>query len=263
MRRAGIGWQNLLESATLSAGSYETALPLNNIKTRELADVARTTNDDAASTKLIADHGSAKYRRAAAFKFHNCSSAATVTWSLGTTSGGSDVATLTQNCWQITPTTYSGRRNEVILVLPQRYSARYDLFEFTDTSNPDGYMEVAYGYVCDLFVPTWGIDRDSASSGIGDQSGLVRMRSGIPAFDAQRKYRTEAFTFPALIDDEGDTVHEMLHVCGTSEPVLYIPDMSSPARVQRYGFIGSIEELRGLQNPFNGGRSMAFQVTEW
>jgi hypothetical protein len=259
----GIGWINLAESATLSAGAWSTALPLSNAKTRELADVARTTNDDAASTQLIVDHGSAKYRRAAAFKWHNCSSAATVTWSLGTTSGGNDVATLTQNCWQITPTEYSGRRNEVILVLPQRYEARYDLFEFTDTLNPDGYLEIAYAYICDLFVPTYGIERDGYSSGIVDRSGVVRARAGQPWIDAQRKLRTETFRFPALVNGEGDTMHELMHVCGVSEPVLWIPDTGSPATNQRYGFIGSMDEVSGLENPFYAGRGKAFRITEW
>lgn len=259
--QGGIGNINLLESATLSAGSWSTDLPLNNMKTRELADVARTTNDDASSTKFIADYGSAVSRRAAAFKFHNASSAATVTWSLGTSSGGSQTATLTKNVWQITPTTYSGRRNDVILILPQSYSSRYDMFEYTDTSNPDSYMEFAYGFVCDLFVPTYGIGR-ATSPGIVDRSGVTRARSGVPWVDAQRKLRSEAINFPALADGEGDTMHELLLVAGTSEPVLYIPDVGNHAYSQRYGGIGLLEELRGLESPFPRGRGTSFRWTE-
>lgn len=260
---SGIGSVNLLETATLSGGSWSSDLPRNNMKTRELADVARTTNDDAASTKFIVDHGSDVSRRAAAFKFHNASSAATLTWSVGTTSGGNEVATVTKNCWQMTPSTYSGRRHEVIIWLPQSYSARYDLFEFADPSNPDGYLEIAYAFVCDLFIPTYGMERSGASASVIDRSGVARARSGVPWIDAQRKVRSESVNFPALVDSEGDTMHELMLVCGTSEPVLYIPKLSDPAYTQRYGFIGSIEELRGLDNPFPRGRGTSLRITEW
>lgn len=260
---AGLGHINLVEAATLAGGDWETALPITNAATRDLAEVARSSDALEASTQFTIDHGSAKTRRALALKFHNLSSAASITWSLGSTPGGSEVATLTADAWQFTPTSFDGRRNEIILILPAAYSARYDLVEISDTGNADGYVEIGYVYTCNLFVPRYGLERAGTSSAIVDRSVVERYRSGVPWVDAQRKVRAQTVRFPALVADEGDTMHEIMRVAGVSEPVLYVPDVTDAAASQRYGFVGSIDELTPLENPFFRGQGAAFRLTEW
>src|SRR5690606_4031646 len=47
------------DSATLSGGSYETGLPLSNLKMAELYETARTTDATTDSTKFVIDFGEA------------------------------------------------------------------------------------------------------------------------------------------------------------------------------------------------------------
>src|SRR5262245_42530055 len=78
-----IGWPiwsdvGPLGSPTLSGGSWLVALPLTNLQDRRLARVARSTNDDAASTQFDVDLTVARSIRVISLVNHNLSLAATV-----------------------------------------------------------------------------------------------------------------------------------------------------------------------------------------
>ena len=67
---------NRADAGTLSGGSWEATLPLTNLQTRWLSDVARSTDAALASTKFVCDQGSAKRVRAVYLGGHNLSLAA-------------------------------------------------------------------------------------------------------------------------------------------------------------------------------------------
>ena len=50
-----IGYPNYAKGATYTGGSYVGSLPVTNLGTRELAQVARTTNTNVSSTKFYVD----------------------------------------------------------------------------------------------------------------------------------------------------------------------------------------------------------------
>lgn len=78
MGRMGIGYPNRIDAATLSGGSWEASLPRDNLKTRYLSQVARSTDDALASTKFTADLGSDRVIRSVGLMSHNLSLAALV-----------------------------------------------------------------------------------------------------------------------------------------------------------------------------------------
>lgn len=83
MSRTLFGWPlysdvGVTYSPVLSGGSWLTALPLSNLQNRELAKVARSSNDDLTSTIIKADLGVARAVRVVAGVKHNLSSAAKV-----------------------------------------------------------------------------------------------------------------------------------------------------------------------------------------
>lgn len=79
MGRIMFCYPNRADDATLSGGSYETALPLTNGQGLELYEVARATDDAVASTQFAADLGASTYPiRLLALMAHNISLAGKV-----------------------------------------------------------------------------------------------------------------------------------------------------------------------------------------
>lgn len=69
-------WPNRADQATLSLGSWEATLPLNNLKNRVIAKKARTTNAAEANTKFNAALDKARSVYAVALAGHNLSASA-------------------------------------------------------------------------------------------------------------------------------------------------------------------------------------------
>lgn len=262
MSNIALGHPNLLKAGdTIGGGSWATAFPSGNAASDDFSAPARSLNALAASTILTRDHGSAVSQRALVLAWHNLSSAAALTWKLGTTAGASDVASLTLNAWQITPVVRSGRRHQAVMVLQRSYSARYSTLEIVDTANTDGYVEVGQMWIGDLIVTTYG-----AQYGLRheqqDLSANQRSDGGTLWSTERRVLRGASFVLPNLLEDEGDTMHEMQRVAGTTKRVLYVPDLSSPAKQQRYGGIGTLAELSALEYPYYRAASLALRWTE-
>lgn len=76
MGRALFGFPNRADDGTLSGGSWETSLPLANLQTRYLSQVARSTDDAKASTQFENDLGANYPIRALGVFGHNLSLAA-------------------------------------------------------------------------------------------------------------------------------------------------------------------------------------------
>lgn len=262
MANVGLFWNNAADIATITGGSWSASFPAANVGIRSYADVARSTDDATASTKLILDHGAARSVRALAIVAHNLSSAAQIRWSRGTTSGGSDVyAGGWVNAWAFAPTTYDGTRHAAMRVLSADTSARYDLIEIDDTANPDGYVQIGRVFLGTGVVPTINAQYGLHDS-LRDLSATDRSDSGALWVTARRTLRTVSFLLPRLTIAEGDECHEMMRVCGTAQEVLYLPSCDNTAHMQRYGFLGTLDEMSPLEYAAYRARSIGFRLTE-
>lgn len=259
----GLCVTNHVPDATLSGGDWLVAAGRDYLKTRDPAYTARSSDALAASTKVIVDHGSAKSARVMKIIWHNASSAATVTWSRGTSSGGSEVATSgSVDAWRFTPRRYDGRDHEIVIVLSAASSARYDLIEIVDTANPDGYFEAAQLWIGPVdFTPTY-----NAAYGLKDRqitySGKERSPAGMLWTNQQRSVRGVSFALEALTLSAGEDLHELARYVGTTEQVGYLPDLSDHAALQRYGFTGTLDEMSDLDYPYHRRRSMPLRMTQ-
>lgn len=260
----GIGYPGLVVSTTnFSAGSWLAGLPLTNLRNLDLAKVARSTDATSANTKFTADHGSAKTARALCLVGTNLSSAATIRWKRGTSSGGSEVSDSgALNAWVITPLVYNGKRHNMIIVMSSANSARYDTIEIVDTSNSDGYVEIGFCWISDLFVPAI-----NASYGLKDQlidhGSIERSESGAVWATTRRKFKSTSFVLEWLTQTEADTLHELERVAGTTDPIIYIPDLTDRAMQQRYGGMGLLGELSAIDYPFVNNRSLPLKWVEY
>lgn len=245
MANLGIGGQNLLALSTpaLAGGSWLTALPLANLLTRSRADVARSTNALTTSTKFTIDWGSAKAARAAAILWHNASAAAQWRWARGSTLSGNDVDDSGfVDAWRFTPLSRDGTVYMMVIVRPSQTSARYELFEFSDTGNPAGYLEAARPWIGSVYVPTVNAEFGLQSK-LQDLSTKERTEGGTVVAIKRSVLQGETFALRSLPPDEALTLRQTMSWAGTTEEVLYVPDVSDPATQQADGFVGTFDEL--------------------
>lgn len=71
-----LAYQNRIDSATLTQGSYSASMPRDNLKHSNVSKFARTSNAAIGSTRVLADLGALYTLRAAALVNHNLSTSA-------------------------------------------------------------------------------------------------------------------------------------------------------------------------------------------
>lgn len=268
----GLFFPNRATAKTVTLGSWLAGLPASNVSTPDITEVARSTNDATASTKFCVDLGAAFALRAFALVNHNLSAAAQWRILLGTTAGGSEVYAGTLADWLsatfdatmaalgMQDTEYLRDGTPAIIVLPTVQSARYVTVEITDTSNPDNYVQVGRFFAGGGFVPSYNATQ--LRDGWIDLSTQDRSESGGLWVTARRRLRRVQLVLEGLSLDEGDTLHEMQRVLGTIDEVLYVPNLSNLAQSQRYGMLGTIEEMSELDYPFFRGRRLPLVITQ-
>lgn len=275
-----LAYPNRIDAATLTGGSWAAALPLNNLKTSQITQVARTSDDALASTKFSADLGTARSLRAFALVNHNLSQSALWKVKLGTTSGGAELLdTGWVSVWQMAFDTdllmwespswwigigsdeYLGHPFAAIQCLTDWYEARYVTIEIDDTTNPAGYVQIGRAMIAGGVMPTvnaaYGL-RDSWK----DYSSMQRAESGAAWPIARRRARSVEFVLEWLSLIEAATLHEMQRMLGTVGEVLYVFDSTDAEATQRYGFLGRLRELSPIEYPFPRYKKMPFAIDE-
>lgn len=254
---------NLTPAATLSGGSWLSDLPLNNLKTSELAARARSSTDSTADTKILIDHGSAVAVRVIWLAAHNLSSAAQMRVLRGTSSGGSQVYSGTlADVWHITPPAYDGETYGAFIVLPTNAAARYTTIEISDTTNAAGYVEIGQLLVFDVLTFTRG-PSVGLQHGLRDLSTVAEAESGAPWVTERRKQRAVSMVLDVIEDDETDALQDIRQTIGTHGQTVYLPSLTSAAQTQRYGFVGRMAELSPIDYPYSRYRTLPIRLTEW
>lgn len=254
---------NLVPAATLSGGGWVSGLPLANLKTGELAARARSTSAATVNTQFIMDHGSALAARVVWLSAHNLSPAAQLRLSRGTSSGGNQVyAGGWVNAWQVTPLVQSGEIYGAFIVMPAANSARYTTVEISDTANPAGYVEIGQAIAGDVLAfrigPSVGLQH-----GLRDLSTAAEAESGAYWPTERRKPRSVAMTLEALEEAEANTLQDVRVAIGTHGQCLYLPSLTDHAQLQRYGFVGHLQELGAIEYPYQRHRTLPIKLTEW
>jgi hypothetical protein len=274
-----IGFPNRIDVATLSGGSWEPLLPLQNLQTRAIAQVARTTNDTASSSVIVADNTTARNFRIFALINHNLSQSATWRVKLGTSSGGAQVYdTGVKQVWNmdftdILPWESTGWWTGVaeddfirtpyvaIVALPDVYTARYWEISITDESNDDGYIQIGR-----IFAgPAFQAEND-ASSGMPcrwvDLSETTRSESGALWGVSRPAYRMSDMLFPVLTADEGKWLHDIQRQARTTQEVMFCPFPGDDDLNQHYSFLGRLREMTAIEFPYAGYNSAPLTIEE-
>lgn len=280
MGKLYLGWPNRAgDGATVSGGDWLAGLPLANLLTRELTEIARS--DGLADTVIDFDFGTSRTLRSFALCNHNLARTATWRIQLGTTAGAADVfdsgdlaAWLIdfdtgvrdwedENWW---PGNYDddsvGHPFAAIYLAPAEVSARYMRITIDDEFNPKGYVQLGR-----VFAGAGISPRHNMSYGMGDSwetlSQVETTPGGTDFFDERRAYRVTQFTIDH-IDQQADfsSFYEMQRRLGITGEVLYIPSDSDMTATQLTGFVGRFRKLSPIEYPYYNSRKQAFEIKE-
>jgi len=277
-----IGYQNRIDVATFAAyGSWSAALPLTNIKNRQLGKKARSTNAVNASTKLRFSLDQSRIIGSVAIVSHNLTSLATWRYKAYSDSGYTvlvyDSGII--DAWPLMPFgTYEWEDSRFwdlqlsaeevalftksIVYVPSAIAdAQYYQIEFFDSTNTDGYVELGRIFVGSIYQPTLNMNLGAS---IGDETTTVidTAISGAEYFDRRTSSRVARFTLDHLDYAESIINGDIIKISGTDAEVLYIYDDSTALNLNRRAFLGRLQTLSPIQQPYNTRFQTTYEIKE-
>lgn len=238
---------------SLGGGDYEASLPITNLLTNDLSQVARTTSvalvDTLAQVTLDANYyakaivlGPGNFTPLMKYRIRTYSDAfTTIKYDSGwrySEAGQVDapIEWGEPNFWLRGNT---GRTN-LIHVFDQPELARYWQIEIDDTTNADGYLNIGR-----LFMPMgW---QPSLNYSVGGSQGWTnnaisqQMLGGGEVVRNLPRQRTFACQFDFLTEAEATLeMHRVMEAVGYSKPVFLIPNPSESANMHRKSFFARI-----------------------
>jgi hypothetical protein len=247
-------------AATLSEGSWLAGLPLNNLKDRQLATVARSSDDAEASTKFKADLGSAIAIRTISLYKHNLSDSAQVRV---TGSNNSDMsAPVYSGSWVTVPAALTAYQKVYTVILTADTTARYWRIEISDTSNPSGYVELSRCVIAPAWVPTIGMSYGSNIAPSTDTT-VERSLGGVDYFDRREPRRTSRFTLDSLLLAEAMATLDMQMDLGIDGEFLFVYEATDTGRtLMRRSWLATLRQLSAIEHPAYDRHTVAYEVKE-
>jgi len=232
--KAIIGFPDYGDTVTYSGGSYEADFPATNAGNPRMALVARTTDATLASTKITGTLASVQNITLAALQSPNISSTARIRWVLkdgsGVTLADSGFVDVFNERFAVETLDYEDERfwdgklsQDALSFGRPPFLIRFDAqglaktfeVEIDDTSNPDGYVDIAYITVANErqleFNPApgaqYGFDgsRTRVRTAIGGAESFDRRAKAMVFRGTVRTFsRSEALDFRLELDRQMD-----------------------------------------------------------
>lgn len=267
-------YPNLARTASVTGGSWLASLPVLNVRTQYLTEVARSTDHATSSTIIRHDLGSSKAIQAFALAYVYATDTCLWRIKVGTSAGAGDVLTTSWlNLWERGLETsltaigaqdtsaYYLRRFHPVYVHSTMLNARYVTIEIDDSAGAYSYVDVGRTFISGGYFPAV-----NASYGLKDSwtdlSTKTRAESGTQWATVRRRIRSTSFVLEQRTLADAEILHDLQRFVGTVEDVLYVPDISDMRYSQRYGFIGNLQELSPIEYPFFNRRSVPFAIEE-
>ncbi|MFN3858106.1 MAG: hypothetical protein ACK4RV_10170 [Caulobacter sp.] len=279
-----LAYGNLADLATLSGGSWQASLPLDNIKDRRLGRVARTTSAASGNSKFDADFGANRLFRVIALVGHNISVDGQYRIRLGADptfastvhdSGWADVWPIVYPFGQVpwgSPNWWSGRFTEdqidaypkvLVHILSAALNAQYMRVEIDDEGNEAAFVQVGRLFAADGWQPEYNASYEGASLGWIDRTYVQEALSGAEVFDARTMPRKVRVEFPVMPQDEAMAqAFEIQRAMGTSGEVLFVWDPDDTVHAVRRQIFGRLRTLSDIENPGPDRWRAPFEIKE-
>lgn len=239
-----------------SVGSWLAARPASNVLDERLHHVARSTNDDAASTKIEIDLGVARAVRVIAIYLPNISkSGATVRIYASDTANDFSGAELIYDSTALAahPSGIDAEECEGYKVWFRHITAavetaRYWLIEIVDTSNADGYVDVGQIMICGgLQLTNVGIV-PGAKAGFDDDTKRYRTEGGPNLYKEGTRPRTFDGVFTEALEAEVyDYIHRMQKRGGISRRFFWVENPDDTTRYWQKDFRATFRQLSPVE----------------
>ena len=261
-----IGFPNRIDDSTLSNGTWQSTLGLANLKNRILGKVARSTAATLASTKLDIDLSTAQTIRIVSAINHNLTINALARVRGSTVS---DFATNVYDTGWVSAWSYAysaeqreGFTAAFVHILSADTSARYWRVEFDDTANPDGYVQIGRVFIGPSWSPAINISFGAELSW-NTSTDVQQSASGVEYFYRRAPYRIQNVKMDFLTVDEGmSNAFEIQRLAGIDAEVFWIYDPDDTVHALRRQFLGRLQTLNPIIDPYFGFTSTSFSIKE-
>lgn len=262
--------------ATLSGGSFETALPLDNLLDPDLKLPARTSDVTLASTKFNVAFDATYYSRAVVIGPANL----TPLFKYRIRTYTDAFTTVDVDTGWVQPATSQGDpgsfrwgeddywlRNDhlggyLIHVFPDLVPARYWSIEIDDQDNPDGFLNLGRLFMPLGWQPSLNYEY-GATFGLRNNTLVSNTLSGGKKFWRRVNPRTMRVSFPLLPESEGfGQAYRFMQRVGFDAPVFVIPDPDDATTINSRSFFGTLTENDGLTQAVVGRVGFGFQIEE-
>ena len=284
-------YPNRCDTGSYGGGAWVEALPLDNLKTRPFAQVARSVGLAIENTTFTIDFGRSWPIRLFAFLAHNFTVSARIKIEAsnaddfsthildktfdahGALAGGDwDINALeweNDNYWlgSYTAEDTQGQTPISVQLFPQNIVARYWRVTIFDPSNDAGFVQIGRLFLGDAFLqPTYNPPYGS-DLGYEDATGIDTALSGAEFFDPREPVRVMRFQLQYLNDVEGYAkaleltrragVWKEIFVIGDPDDVLYASQRNFPARMRQLNPLEAV--MYGYDTDYH---SMAVELKE-
>lgn len=248
-----VSYLNRADAATLSGGSWAATLPLANLQQPRLSKLARSTSASASHTKFDVDLGATPLTvRLVGLMRHNLTQDATYRITAGASPGATTVDTGWQAAWPAIyglldrefehPEWFSGRISaaeaalypiKLLVDLGAQVLHRYWRVEISDTSNPDGAVQLGRLWMGPIWQPGINYDWGPAFTW-QSRDRAVEARSGARFVETLPGRRVLRLSLHELTDQEAwGRIAELMRALGTEGELVAIPDPDDAGNAHR------------------------------
>lgn len=284
MSNALIAFNNLVGSAALSGGSYYASLPLANLKTRRMKEVARSVDLSLTSTQMLADLGPNSPVQLVGLVGHNFSLSARyrIRGSNDVTFATSDFDSGWKDVW---PTVYasmsvpwqsanwfSGKYTDfsrqgftwnITEFLPRLMGERYWLFEIDDHVRTDvSYVQFGRAIFMTGYQPVVNMS-PGADMGWNPNTDVQQAMSGAEYFQRRAAYRSATFSTDYMLDDEAfGSAFDIERIVGIDGELYFMRDPQDTLHAPRTQFLGRLSKTNSVKMSSYLLRGKAWDVKE-
>jgi hypothetical protein len=248
-----LGYANQVDDAPVSGGSWETAYPLTNIKTRYLYQRARSTSALATSSTMVIDTGENQNIGVVALIRTNLTTNATVR-----IYGYTDVG-LTALAYDSTALAVYDGDEWAHHFTPT--AARYFKIVISNPGNPDGYIELGRVFIGWKFEPEvctdWGM-----SIGVESKTAVLEALAGPEYFDSRPNRRIVTGQWSWLTQAEAHGVYLSILREQDVEKEVYLMMDTDTAYKDQVWFLGRFRSLSAVEWPYLDRHSAGFEIGE-
>lgn len=270
-------------TVSFSGGTWQAALPLTNLRDPLLQNVARSNGISTAVTKFTVDLGAQRDVLVLAIPKGSWSQLAQCKITGATDSGFTNIVSMTDwfDIWgtvyewesipfehpswwtgKVPPEDAENYPQPMIVVLDTPVNARYWKFEFDDTTNADGYLDLARLIIAPGWQPTVNFSY-GAQINWRTTTQVQESLGGVRYYDPRPQFRTLKVQLDTQdLDELLQNYFEAERQLGIDLQLMFVYDPDDTNNLARRSFLATFERLNPVTETFYNHASSPVELVE-